>query len=294
MLDYRTHTFLTLCQEMNYRKTAALLNMTQPGVTQHIHALEREYGCSLFSYDNRKLTLTRQGELFRDYLQRVQYDEGWLRQRMHEAKTPALHIGATKSIGDYMISPQLGRLLESGMFTVDLLVDNTQTLLEGLKKGTLDFAMIEGNFDKSDFGHEKMWDEPYTGICAADHPFAGRTVPPEEILTQHLLLREEGSGTRSILEQQLKFFNESISSFTKVNCISSFRVMKDIIAAGNAISFGYLSIIRDDRRLSHFAVEGFSPAHPLYYVYQPNTHAKALLQQYLQLTGEKHMPPGPA
>ena len=34
MLDYRIDTFLTLYHEMNYRKTAEKLNMTQPGVTQ--------------------------------------------------------------------------------------------------------------------------------------------------------------------------------------------------------------------------------------------------------------------
>ena len=36
MLDYRTETFLTLYEEMNYRRTAERLQMTQPGVTQHL------------------------------------------------------------------------------------------------------------------------------------------------------------------------------------------------------------------------------------------------------------------
>ena len=48
MIDTRIETFLTLCRVMNYRKTAELLNMTQPAVTQHIHFLEEQYGCKLF------------------------------------------------------------------------------------------------------------------------------------------------------------------------------------------------------------------------------------------------------
>lgn len=44
MLDFRMITFRTLYNEMNYRKTAELLNMTQPGVTQHIQYLEKYYG----------------------------------------------------------------------------------------------------------------------------------------------------------------------------------------------------------------------------------------------------------
>ena len=50
MLDYRIYTFLTLYDEMNYRRTAEKLNMTQPGVTQHIHYLEKHYGAKLFEY----------------------------------------------------------------------------------------------------------------------------------------------------------------------------------------------------------------------------------------------------
>lgn len=47
MLDYRVITFLALYDEMNYRRTAEKLNMTQPGVTQHIHYLENYYGVKL-------------------------------------------------------------------------------------------------------------------------------------------------------------------------------------------------------------------------------------------------------
>ena len=56
MLDYRVHTFLALYDEMNYRRTAEKLNMTQPGVTQHIHYLENYYGVKLFEYDGRALS----------------------------------------------------------------------------------------------------------------------------------------------------------------------------------------------------------------------------------------------
>ena len=55
MLDYRTETFLTLYEGMNYRRTAERLQMTQPGVTQHIHYLENYYGVKLFVYDGASI-----------------------------------------------------------------------------------------------------------------------------------------------------------------------------------------------------------------------------------------------
>ncbi len=287
MLDYRTTTFLTLCEEMNYRKTAQKLNMTQPGVTQHIHALENKFHCKLFSYNGKTLSLTTEGKLYREHLQKVQYDEEWLKQKMSKQNVPNLRIGATKSIGDYMISNPLVSLLNSGKYTVNLTVDNTKSLLEQIQKSKLDFAMIEGDFDKSAFGHTKMRSEAFVGICPCNHPLAGRNVKLADVLSEHLIVREEGSGTRAILVNQLFFQGETLQSFSSVNCISSFRVMREIIAKGHAITFGYASIIADDPRLASFTVEGFFPYHDLYYVYQNGSSAKSLLDTYIDITSRK-------
>ena len=71
MLDYRVLTFLTLYDEMNYRRTAQKLNMTQPGVTQHIHYLENYYGVKLFEYDGRTLAKTKNAQRLKKYFDSV-------------------------------------------------------------------------------------------------------------------------------------------------------------------------------------------------------------------------------
>ena len=68
MLDFRTETFLTVCQTMNFTAAARQLNITQPAVSQHIHFLEDQYHTSLFVYRNKKLSLTRSGEILRKRL----------------------------------------------------------------------------------------------------------------------------------------------------------------------------------------------------------------------------------
>ena len=62
MIDYRIPTFLTLYELMNYRRTAEQLKLSQPAVTQQIHALERDYGCRLFTYDGSRLYRTPEAE----------------------------------------------------------------------------------------------------------------------------------------------------------------------------------------------------------------------------------------
>lgn len=47
MLDHKIETFLTVVKYKSYTKTAEILHMTQPAVTQHIHKLEAYYNCKL-------------------------------------------------------------------------------------------------------------------------------------------------------------------------------------------------------------------------------------------------------
>ena len=60
MLDFRMDTFLAVCQYMNYTRAAEALNITQPAVSQHIRWLEEQYEAPLFTYANKRLSLTRE------------------------------------------------------------------------------------------------------------------------------------------------------------------------------------------------------------------------------------------
>jgi len=54
MLDFRHHTFLTICACDSFTKAAELLHITQPAVSQHIKYLEEFYGCKLFRNSQQK------------------------------------------------------------------------------------------------------------------------------------------------------------------------------------------------------------------------------------------------
>lgn len=81
MLDYRVLTFLALYDEMNYRRTAEKLNMTQPGVTQHIHYLENYYGVKLFEYDGRTLSRTKNAQRLKRYFDSIKAEEADIREK---------------------------------------------------------------------------------------------------------------------------------------------------------------------------------------------------------------------
>ena len=61
MIDQRIITFLCVCECMNYTKASQELHITQPAVSQHIRFLEERYNTKLFTYQDRKLALTKAG-----------------------------------------------------------------------------------------------------------------------------------------------------------------------------------------------------------------------------------------
>ena len=144
MLDYRIDTFLTLCEQMNYRKTADILHISQPAVTQQIHYLENQYGRKLFQYENRRLVKTEAAVILEKYARAAKLQEQGLREKLESDPLHSLRIGATKTIGDYYLKKDIRRYLQSPDNALTLLVDNTEHLLKLLEENELDFAVVEG------------------------------------------------------------------------------------------------------------------------------------------------------
>ena len=274
MLDHRIETFLTLCEVMNYRETADLLHITQPAVTQHIQFLEKKYGCKLFTYENRRLIKTDAAKILEEYARAMRYHEESVQQRLRDGGVRDLRIGATKTIGDYVITNQIHRYLSNKDNALTLIVDNTEHLLKLLEDNRLDFAIVEGYFDKKHFDSQCMRREPFVGICRTGHPFAGRQITIEELLAETIIHREEGSGTRAILEQKLQGYNESLNRFKNHICISSFKLILDLVKEGFGVSFVYNVLADSDPDIEKFSIQGEPIVREFNIVYLKHTNVQ--------------------
>ncbi|MGM9585731.1 MAG: LysR family transcriptional regulator [Faecousia sp.] len=256
MLDYRIDTFLTLCECMNYRKTAEMLHVSQPAVTQQIHYLENLYGRKLFLYENHRLVKTEAAAILEKYARAAKLQDLDLREKLDNRHIRNLRIGATKTIGDYCLREHIHRYLADPENALTLIVDNTEHLLKLLEENELDFAVIEGFFDKSCFDSILLRREPFVGICRKGHPFAGREVTMGELLQETIIHREDSSGTRAILEQELSGYNESLQRFQRHICISSFKLILDLVKQGLGVSFVYNILADSDPELDKFSIRG--------------------------------------
>ena len=255
MFDDRIYTFLTLYQEMNYHKTAEKRNMTQPGVTQHIQYLEKIYGVKLFLYEGRTLSRTPAARILKRHLDSMMAEEAAMRETFRQDPEIRLRIGATKTIGEFVLPPIIDAFLEDPGHSLDFAIDNTRELLKLLEDGELDFAVVEGVFDKERYAYRLFKQEAFTGICPADHPFAGKTVGLSEIFSETLLVRERGSGTRNLLEQALSSRGFTLESFRRTISLGNFSVLMDLLLREKAITFAYETIARQRPELTTFSVK---------------------------------------
>ena len=282
MLDHRIDTFLTLCEHMNYRETAEILHISQPAVTQHIHFLEREYQCRLFTYENRRLIKTEAAQILEEYVRAMRFQENDIRRKLQGSGIRELKIGATKTIGDYVIAQQIHHYLSQKDNALTLIVDNTEHLLRLLEENRLDFAIVEGYFDKKRFNSQCLRKEPFVGICRKGHPFAGREITIEELLEETIIHREEGSGTRAILEQKLQGYNESLNRFKRHICISSFKLILDLVREGFGVSFAYRILADSDPNIETFRIQGEPIIREFNLVYLKHTDVKEKIDLFFR------------
>lgn len=143
MLDFRMETFLVVCRHLNYTRAAEELNITQPAVSQHIQYLQNYYGVQIFTYRNKQLTLTPEGERLRRAALAMLYDEEKLKRdvRSMGKKQRSIHFGATLTIGEYALPVRLAAYMKRHPRTdILMVVDNTHSLLHALNEGPVGFC----------------------------------------------------------------------------------------------------------------------------------------------------------
>lgn len=254
-------TFLCVCETLNYRKAAEILHLSQPAISKQMKALEEKYGVPLLHYHNRKLSLTEQGKILREYALSMKKCDQDLAEAIKLEAKHLLRIGVTKTIGDYYIGSAVAAYLQNSNREIDITMDNTECLLEMLDDNRIDLALVEGMVNKSLYQTFLIKDEDFVGICSANHRLAGRTVELRELEQETILVRESGSGTRDLLERELWKVGYNLDYFARKISISNFGLIKYLVAAGTGISFAYRAVVRDEKEYATFSVKGFTDKH---------------------------------
>jgi LysR family transcriptional regulator, low CO2-responsive transcriptional regulator len=200
-------SFLAVVRTGSVTAAAEELVVSQPSVSAAVSALGRELGVELTERAGRNIRPSPAGKAFAPYAADVVglLDQGARAALEAAEKTAAeLRIGAVTTAGEHIV-PQLMQAFAALHPEITLTVDvgNRARVFERLRTHRSDVA-IGGRPPDDGVVGERFLDNPIVVVTEAGDPLAERRrVPVEELGSRPWLLREEGSGTRSMTEEFL-------------------------------------------------------------------------------------------
>ncbi|HVZ16806.1 MAG TPA: LysR substrate-binding domain-containing protein [Terriglobales bacterium] len=287
--NFRLKVFRTVAEKRSFRLAAESLLLTQPAVTLQIKALEEELGVQLFDRAGQNIALTAAGQLLREYAERLAAIAAEAQSQIGELtgeQQGELRIAASTTIAQYVLPTLVGDFLAlHPRVRPGILTGNTDMVVQRVAENAVDVGLVEGPAMRRDLKIEPFLSDQLMLIVPPRHPFAGRTqIQASDLAEQPLILREKGSGTRRIIERELRRFGLSPKRMKIALELDSTEAIKLAVEAGLGVGFVPLRATHKELKLGtlrQVAVDGLSLVRDFSLVYRRRPEPNGLPQVFL-------------
>ncbi len=235
---------VAVARERHFGRAADACHVSQPTLSVAVKKLEDELEVKLFERSANEVTLTPLGEEIVRQAQSVIEQAGVIRDIAKRGKDPlagALKLGVIYTIGPYLL-PDLVRqmILKTPQMPLMLQENFTVRLLEMLRNGEIDCAILAEPFPDTGLAVAPLYDEPFMAAVPATHPLAAlKSVSSEVLKKETLLLLGAGHCFRDhVLEVCPEFarFSSNAEGIAKSFEGSSLETIKHMVAAGMGVT----------------------------------------------------------
>ena len=234
--------FKDVAETKNITLSAKKLHMSQPSISLQIQNLENQYGARFFYRTNKGVTLTKEGEVFYKHVQSVLDILSSAREEigaLAKGQRGLIYLGATLTIGEYIL-PNILAFLYKTHPDVDFKVKiaNTESISHDVLEKKLHIGLIEGPVPQhKDLNVEKFWEDELVVVLPHFHPWASRkSITLSELPHERLVTREDGSGTRKVMEMALKERGLDLEHLNITMELGSTQAIKQVVSAGLGIT----------------------------------------------------------
>lgn len=262
---HQLHIFYTVSERGSFSAAAQTLHMTQPAVTMQVQALEDYFGTKLFDRSSKKIILSEAGRTLMPYALRsimLMRETDQAMSAFTHMLEGRLQLGASLTIGEYVLPRLLGPFgREYPNISIVMKVMNTSQIMEEINKHQLNFGLIEAPVSHPDMEVEPVMGDELKLIVPGDHPLAGREeVTLEEALRYPFVLREQGSGTRRVMEEQLAAKGLDSGAMKIVMELGSTGAVKSAVEAGLGLTIISTSSVKHEVALGLMKIVNISDA----------------------------------
>ena len=235
---------VAVARERHFGRAADACHVSQPTLSVAIRKLEDELGVALFERGGPEVTVTPVGRRIVEQAQRVLDETAHIRELASEGRDPLagpLRVGIIYTIGPYLLPTLMRRIIEDAPRMPLLLQENfTVRLLELLRQGDVDVAVLAEPFADQGFATCPLYDEPFVVAVPRGHPWAKRrAIGSAELKEQTMLLLGTGHCFRDqVLEvcPELSRYSQASAGIQKTFEGSSLETIRHMVASGIGIT----------------------------------------------------------
>ena len=245
MLDlHKIEVFVAAAEQGTYTEAGRRLHLSQPAVSQAIHALEGQFGVRLFAQHGRTVCLTEAGQALlpaaRDLLAATRQVTDMLNQ--HQSQVAGeLVVGCSTTPGKYLLPRLLAEFRrEYPLARVRLEILGREEVLARVLAGRLAMAVMSTKAEGGPLEYQSFYEDRVVLIVPAAHPWAGfGQALPADLPDLPLILREPGAGTRVVLEDALAGFGLAAGMLNVVMEVSNSEAI--VVAVEEGIGGAFVS-----------------------------------------------------
>ena len=229
-------SFIAVARHENLGNAAKELFITKGAVSQSLHELEKQLGTLLFDRVHPHIHLNHEGKRLLPLADELLHRSRDIELMFSEQSTDHfLQIGASKTIGSYLLPRLLGDFERAGLWLPEAHIANSQKLCALVASFALDAALLEGEEHHPDLVFEPWLADQMVVVAHREHPLAAGEKHPLDVLRQQRwLLREPASGTREYFDYNLA---PLISPYPVALTLSSPEAILGMVAQGLGITF---------------------------------------------------------
>lgn len=193
--------FVTVAERQHFSSAAASLGVSQSTLSQALSALEAGLGVQLIERSTRRVFLTAEGEQLLPRAQSVIEAVTGFTNAAAGAADPlhgTVRLGLIPTVAPYVLPTMLAGLTERlPELTLRVVEDQTERLLDALRAGALDAAVIALPAETNGITEIGIYAEDFVLALPPGHPLTGKQrVPPAALAKLPLLLLDEGHCLR--------------------------------------------------------------------------------------------------
>ena len=235
---------VAVARERHFGKAAEACHVSQPTLSVAVKKLEEELELKLFERSANEVTVTPLGEEVVQQAQAVLEQAASIKEIARRGKDPlagALRLGVIYTIAPYLL-PELVKNVIARTPQMPLMLQENFTvkLLEMLRTGEIDCAILAEPFPDTGLAMAPLYDEPFVAAVPSKHPLAGQaSVTAGRLKAETMLLLGTGHCFRDhVLEVCPEFarFSSDAEGIRKSFEGSSLETIKHMVAAGMGVT----------------------------------------------------------